>query len=144
MKYTSEVTIGLPREHVIELFDSPNNLLKWMPGLQRFEHLTGEEGQPGATSRLVFEQRGKRVEMIETIVRRDLPDEFTGTYETKGVKNLVANRFYEEGPQKTRWVMETEFTFSGPMKLMAPMMKGSFSKQTKEFMDRFKEFAESV
>jgi hypothetical protein len=37
MKYTSEVTIGLPRERVIELFDSSENLSRWQPDLRRAE-----------------------------------------------------------------------------------------------------------
>jgi uncharacterized membrane protein len=144
MKYTSEVTIGLPRERVIELFDNPDNLRKWLGGLKSFEHISGELGQPGAQSRLVFDEKGRRFEMIETIVRRDLPDEFTGSYETKGAKNIVANRFYEDGPDKTRWVIETEFAFSGVMKALSVFLRGSFPKQTLQQMTRFKEFAESA
>ncbi|MCK5571108.1 MAG: SRPBCC family protein [Bacteroidetes bacterium] len=143
MKYTCELTIELPRKRVVELFDNPDNLAKWLPGLQSFEHLSGEMGQPGATSRLIFEERGRRVEMIETVVTRNLPDEFTGTYEAKGMKNLIANHFYEEGPQETRWEIETEFTFSGSMKLFSPFMRKAFPKQTLNHMTRFKEFAES-
>ncbi|MFQ5507583.1 MAG: SRPBCC family protein [Planctomycetota bacterium] len=51
--YTVEVDIDLPRERVIELFDNADNLYKWQPGLQSFEHLSGEPGQPGASSRMV-------------------------------------------------------------------------------------------
>jgi len=142
MKYTCEVTIDLPRDRVIQLFDNPDNTSKWMPGLKSFEHLAGERGQPGATARLIFDQGGKQVEMTETILSRNLPEEFVGTYETEGVKNHLVNRFYDKEPQKTRWVTETEFTFSGKMKLMAPMMKSSFKEQTQEYMDRFKKFAE--
>ena len=144
MKYSCEVIIGLPRDRVVGLFDNPDNMAKWMPGLKSHEHLTGDRGQPGFTSRLVFDQGGKQIEMTETVVSRNLPEEFSGTYETEGVKNNMVNRFFEEEPQKTRWVTETEFTFSGSMKLMAPMMKGSFKKQTEEFMDSFKRFAESA
>jgi len=32
MKYTSEVTINLPRDRVVELFDDPDNLPKWQKG----------------------------------------------------------------------------------------------------------------
>ena len=53
MKYTREVVIDLPRDRVIELFDDADNLPKWQEGLQRFEHVSGEPGQPGAKSRLV-------------------------------------------------------------------------------------------
>jgi len=144
MKYSCEVIIELPRDRVVALFDNPDNLSKWMPGLKSSEHLTGERGQPGATSRMVFDQGGKQIEMIETIVSRNLPEEFTGTFETEGVKNHLVNRFYEDEPQKTRWVTETEFTFSGKLKLMAPMMRSSFQEQTQEYMDRFKRFAETA
>jgi hypothetical protein len=33
MNYTCEVVIDLPRDRVIELFDNPQNLTKWQPGL---------------------------------------------------------------------------------------------------------------
>ena len=65
MKYTREVVIDLPRERVIELFDDADNLTKWQEGLQAFEHVSGEPGQPGAKSRLVYDYRGRRFEMTE-------------------------------------------------------------------------------
>ena len=143
MKYTCEITIDLPRQRVIELFDNPDNMSKWMPGLQSFEHLTGARGEPGATARLIFDQGGKQIEMTETILSRNLPEEFSRTYKTEGVENHLVNRFYEEESQRTRWVTETEFTFSGKMKVMASMMKGAFKEQTEEYMERFKNFAET-
>ncbi len=144
MKYESEIILDLPRERVIELFDDADNLSKWQPGLQSFEHLSGEPGQPGAKSRLVFDQNGRRLEMIETITRRNLPDEFSSTYETKGVMNWVVNRFYDEGGGKTRWVSENEFKFSGVMAILSLFMRRAFPRQTLEFMRHFKEFAESA
>jgi uncharacterized membrane protein len=143
MKYTEEVIIDLPRARVIEIFDDPENLPKWQTGLQSFELVSGEAGQPGAKSKLVYDMNGRRIEMIETIVRRDLPDEFTGTYEARGVKNWVANKFEELGATQTRWVTENEFQFSGLMILMGFFMRGSFPKQTREEMHKFKQFAES-
>jgi hypothetical protein len=111
MKYRSEVTIDLPRERVVELFDNPDNLAKWQPGLLSFDHIEGELGKPGAKSRLVYDENGRKVEMIETIITRDLPDEFSGTYQAKGVWNRIDNRFYEDGSSRTRWVTESDFRF---------------------------------
>ena len=34
MRYSCSVTIGLPRERVLELFDSSENLAKWQNGLK--------------------------------------------------------------------------------------------------------------
>ena len=52
MKYQNEIEIDLPVNKVVELFDNPENLKRWMPGLQSFEHISGTPGQPGAKSRL--------------------------------------------------------------------------------------------
>ena len=141
MKYTCEVVIDLPREKIIPLFDNADNLLKWQSGLKSFEHLSGEPGQVGAKSRLIFDEGGRKVEMIETITVRNLPDEFSGTYQAKGVDNWVSNRFIDEG-EKTRWLSESEFKFSGVMRFLAVLMGGSFRKQTLDFMNSFKKFAE--
>ena len=142
MKYTCELVVNLPRQRMIELFDNPDNMYKWQPGLVSFEHTSGEEGQSGAKSKLLYDMNGRKVEMVETILSRNLPDEFSGTYEVKGVYNLVENHFYEDGPERTRWVMNTEFHFSGLMKVIAFFMGGSFRKQSMEFMQNFKKFAE--
>jgi hypothetical protein len=142
MKFTCEVIIDLPCERTIELFDDVNNLKKWMIGLESFEHLSGEPGHPGAQSHLLFNEDGRKLEMTETITVRNLPDEFSGIYETRGVKNIAINRFINEGAEKTRWVAEHEFQFNGIMKLMGLLMRGAFPKQTKKYMMSCKDFAE--
>ena len=143
MKYAVEISINLPRERVIELFDSTENLKKWQEGLQSFEHISGEPGQIGAKSKLMFDMKGRKIEMIETITSRNLPREFSGTYEAKGVFNSIENHFYELG-KKTRWVAENEFKFSGMMMIMSIFMRGSFRKQTLKTMEAFKTFAENA
>ena len=144
MKYTCEIDIDLPREKVIELFDNADNLSKWQPELISFEHLSGEPGQPGAKSRLKYQMGKRQIEMIETIHVRNLPDEFTGSYEAKGVYNVVKNFFTEKGTDATHWVTEQEFRFKGFMKLMAFFMPGAFKKQSMLYLKRFKDFAESA
>ncbi len=144
MRYTTDILINLPRDRVIELFDDQDNLGQWQPGLQSFEHIDGEPGQPGARSRLIFDQNGRRIEMIETITERNLPDVFSATYEARGVYNRAHNRFLEEGADQTRWVAENEFQFSGFMRLIGFFMRGAFPKQTREFMEHFKTFAEGA
>lgn len=144
MKYTVDITINLPRNRVIELFDNTENLKQWQEGLQSFEHISGETGQVGAKSKLLFDMNGRKIEMIETITNRNLPHEFSGTYEAKGVVNMIENHFYELGEDKTRWVAENEFNFSGIMKIISFFMQGSFRKQTLKTMEAFKTFAENA
>ena len=142
MKYTMETEINLPVERVIELFDDPDNLKEWQPGLKSFEHISGTPGQPGAKSKLLFQMGNREIEMIETITVRNLPDEFSGTYEAQGVFNIVKNKFIPVSENKTRYVTEQEFQFKGFMKLIGWLMPGSFKKESQKYLENFKAFAE--
>lgn len=142
MKYTSEIEINRPVDKVVELFDNPDNLYKWMEGLQSFEPISGAPGQPGAKSRLKFKMGKREVEMIETITTRNLPEEFSGTYEVNGAFNIVKNRFVKLSDTKTKYVTEHEFQFKGFMKVIAFLMPGAFKKQSMKYLIAFKDFVE--
>ena len=86
----------------------------------------------------------REIEMIETITRRNLPEEFSGTYDAKGVHNIISNKFIELGPNKTKYLTESEFQFKGFMKLMGWLMPGAFKKQSQKFLEDFKAFAEKA
>ena len=143
MKYSVETEINKPREKVIELFDNVDNMYKWMEGLEKFEHLSGTPGQPGARSKLTFKMKNRQVEMVETVTARNLPKEFSGTYEVKGVYTEVKNYFYELPGGKTRYVTDQEFKFKGLMKCIAFLAPGMFKKQSYKHLANFKKFAES-
>ena len=143
MKYTCDVTINLPRDRVLELFDSTENLKKWQNGLKAFEHLEGEPGQQGAKSKLIYDMNGREIEMIETVINRDLPDELSFAYESKGVWNSCVNLFNDLSPDATEWRMDNEFRCKGLMKLMTALAPGMFKRQTMKDMSRFKDFAEN-
>lgn len=144
MKYSNVIRIDLPRERVVELFDSSENLKKWQPGLISFDHLSGKPGEEGAKAKLVYQMGRRRTEMIETITANRLPDEFHGTYDAKGVHNIMENYFKQKGPNITEWTSVSEFQFSSfSMKLMGWLMPGAFKKQSYKYMRNFKKFAES-
>jgi hypothetical protein len=144
MQYTTELIIDLPRARVIELLDSLENLRQWHSGLQRYEHLDGEPGQPGARTKLIYDEGGRAVEMVQTIVERDLPDSLTVTYEAGTLYNRVVHRFTEEGPDRTRWQTENEFKLKGLPAVLGFLIRGAFPDQTLREMTRFKEFAEGA
>lgn len=143
MYYTYQITINKPVDEVVRLFDNPDNLYKWMSGLQSFELISGTAGEPGAKSKLVFLNGKRRMEMIETITVRDLPAEFSGTYETQGVVNISVNKFKDLGNGTTLYTTENTFHFSGFMKLIGFLMPGAFKKQSYKYMEQFKAFVES-
>ena len=143
MKYSVQTIINLPVDRVVELFDNPDNLPHWQPGLQSFEHLSGEPGTPGAKSLLKYKMGKREIEMVETILTRNLPNEFSGTYEAKGVFNIVKNSFIPITENQTRLVTDCEFQFSSwSMKIFGWLMPGAFKKQSQKYSDQFKAFAE--
>lgn len=144
MKYRQEININLNRDKVVELFDSEENLSKWQEGLLGTKHLSGEKGQVGAQTEMHYKMGGREVKMIETITHRNLPEAFHGTYDAGNVFNIQENYFEALPNGNTKWITESEFQFKGIGKLIFPLMKGSFKKQSMKFMLDFKNFAESA
>ncbi|MPQ47975.1 SRPBCC family protein [Marinifilum sp. N1E240] len=142
MKYTVEIEINQPIDKVVALFNDEDNLFKWMQGLQSIEHLTGEPGKKGSTSKMLFEDGKRDIEMIETIISNNLPEELIATYEAKGVYNLAKISFISITDNKTKYLTEQEFQLKGFMKIFGWIMPGAFKKQTAKYLSMFKEFAE--
>jgi hypothetical protein len=145
MKYKTEIVVDLPRKKVIELFDNMDNMQHWQEGFIDYRLLEGKAGQSGAKTLLHYKMGKRKIEMVETITERNLPDVFSASYETKGVWNEVKNYFEETGDNQTKWISENEFQFTTFfMKLMGFIMPGAFKKQSYKYMVDFKKFAESA
>ncbi|RIV67600.1 SRPBCC family protein [Flagellimonas aequoris] len=142
MKYTTEILIDLPRDEFIKKLEDPENMKHWQKGLVSYEQLSKNPGQEGAQMGLKYKMGNREMDLIETIIKKNLPEEMHATYDAKGVHNLQKN-YYRDEDGKTRWVTESDFQFSGfGMKLMGFLMPGAFKKQTLIYMQDFKKFAE--
>lgn len=142
MRYTVSIEISAPIDEVVKRFDDPDNLKEWMPGLVSFEHLEGTPGQPGAKSKLVFQMGKRNIEMIETVLVRDLPARFEGTYEAKGVYNEISNEFIAKDDRTTVYSTTQYFRFGGGMKLFGWLFPGMFKKQSMKYLKDFKDLVE--
>ncbi|MCK8522738.1 SRPBCC family protein [Aquimarina sp. D1M17] len=143
MEYTLEIEIALPRNEVIAKFDNEKNMKHWQKGLISIEHLSGEKGKTGATSKLVYKMGKREIEMIETITLLDLPEAFHLTFDAKNVYNIQENYFEEEPNGNTKWISKNEFKFSGFMKVIGFLMSSAFKKQSYVYMQDFKSFVEN-
>ncbi len=145
MKFKLELPINKFKAEVWQAFDNAENLKKWQTTLTKFEPVSGTPGQPGAVSKLTYEEGGREFTLIEKITHSDEPNSFDGVYENNFADNVIKNMFVEQGKDQTLWVMETEFTFKTlVMKIMGPLMKKNLVKRTQKDMERFKEMAESL
>jgi len=135
-----ETEIERPLEAVIRLFANREHLPKWQPGLTSSEFM---ESKPYLKYRLRFQLGRRKMSMMETITRNELPEHFDGYYEMKGMKMEIQNSFTSVGLNRTRWTSDVEYRFKGLMALIAPFMKENFRKQSVILMKNFKGFAES-
>lgn len=146
MKFSCSVEINASLDRVIELFDSSENLKEWQPDFVSFEHISGTPGEVGAKSRIIYLMGPKKEpnELIETITVKNLPHEFSGTYEHKHMKNTMRNLFSKIDYKRTKYVTEVEYTqFNGFfIKIMAWLFPNMFKKQVQLWMNRFKDFVE--
>ncbi|MEM7382257.1 MAG: SRPBCC family protein [Bacteroidota bacterium] len=143
MKYTTEITIDLPRPDFIKKLDNPDNMKHWQRGLTDYKQISGNPGDEGAKMELHYKMGKREMVLVETIIKRNLPYEFHTTYDTKGVHNIQKNYFNDLDDNTTKWISESEFQFSGfMMKVMGFLMPGAFKKQSLKYLQDFKAFAE--
>ncbi|NAS11894.1 SRPBCC family protein [Poritiphilus flavus] len=143
MKYTTEITIDLPRTEFIKKLDNPENMRHWQRGLTEYKQISGNPGEEGAKMELHYKMGKREMVLVETIIKRNLPYEFHTTYDTKGVHNIQKNYFNDLDDHTTKWISESEFQFSGfMMKVMGFLMPGAFKKQSLKYLQDFKAFAE--
>lgn len=153
MKYTVSIEIAKPREEVALLLADPAHLPKWLRGMVLHEPINGVHGQVGTKSRVVMQMGGQKMEGTETITRREPTDlrnipkgsvvHFERELVTEGMWSIVRDHLTEAGPNTTLWVSESEYRFSSLlMRLVGFLMPGTFRKQSLQYMQDFKAFAE--
>ena len=144
MKYNVELTIDLSRDKVIKKMDNVDNMKHWQRGLTSVEHISGTPGEVGSKMQLNYTFGKREMQLVETISKRNFPKKFHANYATKGMHN-IQQKFFEETPDgKTKWISKCEFIPTNfMMKMMTALMPGVFKKQSKKYMDDFKNFAEN-
>ncbi len=153
MKFTVSIEIAPPRDAVVPLLEDPAHRPKWLRGLVSHEPVHGEDGQVGTESRVVLRSGQQTMVCSETVTRRepadlrDVPADRVIHFEREivadGMWGAARERLTACGPGCTLWVSENEYRFTGLMRLAAPLLRGSFMKQSRQHMKDFKAFAEA-
>jgi hypothetical protein len=143
MKFEFTQELALPRETVWRAFENLANLSRWQPTLVSYEPVSGTPGQVGAVARLVYQERGRAVELVETVTVRRAPEEFSGTYASDHGVTSLSNRFAEAGSGRTRWLVQSEVRLTGMARFIGPMLRGVIEGRVRSDCDRFKSMLEA-
>ena len=141
MKSIVELDIHVAQESLATLFTDPENNMKWMDDLDRYEPVSGQPGMPGSKYRLVS-KKGKMV-FVATVRSRDLPNEFRLSFDASNVAVSITGRFFALSPEKARLISEEVFSFKGLIsKCFGFFAQGAIRKAHRRHMEAFKRFAE--
>jgi uncharacterized membrane protein len=140
MKFKCTIDINKPVEKVVDIFLNPDSLQYTQDGFKSKELISGSLGKEGSKSKLIYE----KLELIETILKNDLPDEFLGLYEHKHTTNTMKVWFEALSENSTRYHSEIEYTkFNGVIiNILVKLFPSMFKKQVLKWMVKFKDYAE--
>ncbi|PHR71850.1 MAG: hypothetical protein COA67_05510 [Lutibacter sp.] len=145
MKYICSIDINLSLDKTVELWEDESNFKEWQDGFKSIEHISGAPNSKGAKSKIILEEK-RKIELLETIISYDLPNEKVALYEHIHMTNIQTTRFKEIQKNKTQYTSEVEYIkFNGFMiKLMGKLFPNKFKAQSQKWMNQFKEFAEKM
>jgi uncharacterized protein YndB with AHSA1/START domain len=143
MKSTFETVINAPIEATAKTLANPANNIKWMKGLESYEHLSGAPGRPGAISRLVMNDGRRKMVFTGKVVSVNLPHSLVLTLDAPNVLVTASANFTKLSPRRTRYVSAQTFEFKGIFNKLFGFFAGPvIRKQQHKDMMYFKEFME--
>jgi len=142
MKSVVELEINAPQSRAAELYADPENSLKWMTDLEKYEPISGSPGMPGSTYRLV-PKKGDMI-FVATVIERDLPAEVRLNLENSKVTVAVKANFAALSAGTTKLTSEETFSFKGFFnQVFAFFARPSIKRAHRKHMEAFKQFAEA-
>ncbi len=144
MKYKCAIEIELPLTVVVNLWQDESLYNEWQEGFVKIERVKGAPGTVGAQAKIYLKHGKPSMELLVTIIVKNLPDERVALYEHKHMTNKLTSRFQSIGDKVTRYSTEVEYTkFNGLLpRIMAAIFPGMFKKQSQKWLDSFKNFVE--
>lgn len=143
MNYKLSININKPIEEETVLFRDRSKDKLWVKGFQKKTAIKGKEGEEGSICKVKFKMGKRHFEMEEETVINNLLNEYTTTYTTDKVYNIVKSSFEKIDDNTTTYHTQQKFQLKGFMKIMGILMPGAFKKQSMQYLKDFKSFAEA-
>jgi hypothetical protein len=141
MKSIVEVDINLSKANVRRLFTDPANNPKWMDDLKKYEAISGDQGMPDSSYRLI-PKKGNRVFTAFVIAQDD--HELKLKLDSHDTQIMITARLIDLSPSKTRLISEEVFTFKGLLAVFGWLAKPAIHKAHRKHMIDFRDFAENT
>ena len=144
MDIKSQTIIHKPVNEVWEYFTDPQNLKKWMGGLESVQPIKGEPGEEGSVSKHIVKERGQTIEMEVTIIDKNPPEKLSLELNHKDFKVKVVNLLEPVNDNSTTFITAADVKIkSFAYKLMVPVIKNELQKKQDEDLKRLKGLIEA-
>jgi len=137
------IEIDRPLSEVYAAFNNPDNLPRWISGLQRTEPISGTPGQVGAKTRQIYLERGRIIELVETITVHERMKRFAGEIAGQGVNCAIQVEFVDRGRSTLVVAGSDVRSRSIMLRLMLPFVRASIRKRQGGDLERFKSLVEA-
>ena len=144
MKFTSEVEIADDYRTVAEIWSNEAYFHRWQDGFQKKIALFGRKGEVGCKSEIFYNQGKSSMQLVETVLKNDLPESFSAKYEHSHMDNILNVHFMSSGEHQTTLNYEVDYiAFRGIMpRIMSFLFPGMFKRQVQKWLNQFKRFVE--
>lgn len=141
MKFRTEIRIANSLQEVTKLFANQDNNQYWQ---STFVHMQ-RHNFDASRSLQFFKINGRIIEVNIQVLEDNLPQSYRVYCEMQGLVQKVNHVFSARSQHETKWVMETEFIADSLfLKIFMLLLPSVFKKQSKIFVQDFKNFAENM
>lgn len=141
-KYTAEIEINKPVKEVFAKFEDIEILKTWMPELKVIEPINETSQKIGSTYKMVIENEGREVKMIEKILAYTPNEKMTFHFTSDGMQKTDDYNFIKQGAITKVVQNSTIKSNSYMLACVFPWFKSKFKSLSQEYMNRFKEVVE--
>ena len=144
-KLIIEIEINSNLQKVVDTYVDLNSFSKWQNGFQSHQIIHGIYLQKDTKSKIIYKNRNNTIELIETILSNNLPNELEALYEHKHIINIATSKFIQINENRARLEYTVEILeLRGFMiKIMSKLFPNMFRKQTKKWLENFKRLVEN-
>lgn len=137
--YISEVDVDAPVDQAFAIFSNPSWMSEWMEGFKSIENLSGAPNEVGSRWKLVVEQEGERMELIEEVTAYKANELFAFTLDAEPLTSEVEIRFIPLDSTTTKITAVTSVRGKNILwRSLLPMFKSRMREQSQESYDKLK------
>ncbi|CAM1347232.1 SRPBCC family protein [Tenacibaculum insulae] len=142
VKYTTEIEINKPINEVFALFENPKTIKEWMPEIKSIETIEEKATKIGSTYKMVVENQGQEITMIEKITAYKINQKITFQFDSNQMLKTDDFNFSSNG-STTKIVQHSSVEAKGYlMGCMFPYFKSTLKDLSLGYMKDFKKIAE--